>query len=60
MKEAKPETVFTLSIIFNTPLIRLVQQGGGATPRDLMELAVGSANGDVSAMEKLGAIFVQA
>lgn len=58
--ESNPETIFTLSIIFNTPLIRLVQQCGGATPRELMELAVGSANGDVSAMEKLGAIFAQA
>lgn len=55
--EQDPGVVFTLSIIFNTPLIRLVQQGGGATPRELMELAVASANGSTEAMEQLGVLM---
>lgn len=45
--ENDPDVIFTLSIVFNTPLIRLVQQGGGATPKEVMELAVASANGNV-------------
>lgn len=53
-----PNVVFTLGIVMNTPLIRLVQQGGGATPRELMELAVQCANGDMSAVEKLAAMMM--
>lgn len=52
-----PEMVFTLSIVFNTPLIRLVQQGGGATPLELMQAAVACANGDSSAVKQLSAMM---
>lgn len=45
-----PEFLFTISIVFNTPLIRLVQQGGGATPLALMQAAVGAANNDPAAI----------
>ena len=44
------EFLFTISIVFNTPLIRLVQQGGGATPLALMQAAVGAANNDPAAI----------
>lgn len=55
--ENDPEMVFTLSIVFNTPLIRLVQQGGGVTPLELMQAAVACANGDMSAVEQLSAMM---
>lgn len=55
--ENDPEIVFTLSIVFNTPLIRLVQQGGGMTPIELMQAAVACANGDMSAVEQLSAMM---
>lgn len=55
--ENDPEMVFTLSIVFNTPLIRLVQQGGGATPLELMQTAVACANGDMSVVEQLSAMM---
>lgn len=51
--ESNPEYIFTVSIVMNTPLIRLVQQGGGATPIALMEAAVGAANGDQEAIASL-------
>ena len=52
--ETNAEYIFTISIILNTPLIRLVQQGGGQTPLALMQAAVGAANGDEAAMQMLG------
>lgn len=55
--ENSPEFLFTISIVFNTPLIRLVQQGGGATPLGLMQAAVACANGDMSAAEQLAAMM---
>ena len=55
--ENSPEFLFTISIVFNTPLIRLVQQGGGATPLGLMQAAVACANGDMSAVEQLTAMM---
>lgn len=55
--ENNPEYIFTTSIILNTPLVRLVQQGGGMTPLALMQMAVGAANGDESAIEQLGAML---
>ena len=55
--ENDPEMIFTLSIVFNTPLVRLVQQGGGATPLGLMQAAVACANGDMSAVEQLSAMM---
>lgn len=55
--ENSPEFLFTISIVFNTPLIRLVQQGGGATPLGLMQAAVACANGDTSAVEHLTAMM---
>jgi len=54
--ENSPEFLFTISIVFNTPLIRLVQQGGGVTPLGLMQAAVACANGDMSAVEQLAAM----
>lgn len=51
--ESNPEYIFTVSIVMNTPLIRLVQQGGGATPIALMEATVGAANGDQEAIASL-------
>ena len=39
------EYIFTIQIVFNTPLIRLVQQGGGATPLSMMAGVVEFANG---------------
>lgn len=57
--ESDPEFLFTISIVFNTPLIRLVQQGGGATPMALVEAAVGAANNDPEAMAQLGAMMAQ-
>lgn len=55
--ENNPEFLFTISIVFNTPLIRLVQQGGGATPLGLMQAAVACANGDMSAAGQLAAMM---
>lgn len=55
--ESSPEFLFTISIVFNTPLIRLVQQGAGATPLSLMQAAVACANGDMSAVGKLAAMM---
>lgn len=55
--EANPEFLFTISIVFNTPLIRLVQQGGGATPLAMMEAAVECANGDQAAAVRLAAMM---
>lgn len=55
--ENSPEFLFTISIVFNTPLMRLVQQGGGSTPLELMQAAVACANGDMSAAEKLAAMM---
>ena len=52
--ETNAEYIFTVSIILNTPLIRLVQQGGGQTPLALMQAAVGAANGDAAALQILG------
>ena len=52
--ETNAEYIFTVSIILNTPLIRLVQQGGGQTPLALMQSAVGAANGDAAALQMLG------
>lgn len=51
--ENSSEFLFTISIVFNTPLIRLVQQGGGTTPLGLMQAAVACANGDMSAAGQL-------
>lgn len=51
--ETSPEFIFTINIVFNTPLIRLVQQGGGATPIELMKAVVDCANGDMSAAGRL-------
>ena len=51
--ENSSEFLFTISIVFNTPLIRLVQQGGGATPLALMQAAAGAANNDPEAMAQL-------
>ncbi len=51
--ENSSEFLFTTSIVFNTPLIRLVQQGGGATPLALMQAAVGAANNDPDAIAQL-------
>ena len=39
------EYIFTIQIVFNTPVVRLVQQGGGATPLGLMVGVVEFANG---------------
>ena len=55
--ENDPEMVFMFSIVFNTPLQRLVQQSGGMTPLALMQSAVACANGDMSAVEQLGAMM---
>ena len=55
--ETSPEFLFTINIVFNTPLIRLVQQGGGATPLGVMQAAVACANGDMSAAEQLAAMM---
>ena len=57
--ENSPEYLFTISIVFNTPLIRLVQQGGGATPLALMQAAVGAANNDPQAMAQIGDMMAQ-
>ncbi len=57
--EDSPEFLFTISIVSNTPLIRLVQQGGGATPLALMQAAVGAANNDPQAMAQLGTMMAQ-
>lgn len=54
--ENSPEFLFTISIVFDTPLVRLVQQGGGATPLALMQAAVGAANNDPEAMAQLAAM----
>lgn len=51
--ETNSEYIFTISIVMNTPLIRLVQQGGGTTPLPLMQAAVGAANGDQAAIKAL-------
>lgn len=55
--ENNPEFLFTISIVFNTPLIRLVQQSGGTTPLGLMQAAVACANGDMSAAGQLAAMM---
>lgn len=55
--ENSPEFLFTISIVFDTPLVRLVQQGGGATPLALMQAAVGAANNDPEAMAQLAAMM---
>lgn len=47
--ENNSEFLFTISIVFGTPLIRLVQQGGGMTPLALVQAAVGAANNDPEA-----------
>ena len=51
--ENSSEFLFTISIVFSTPLIRLVQQGGGMTPLALMQAAVGAANNDPDAIARL-------
>ena len=43
--ENSSEYIFTSKLVLNTPLIRLVQQGGGVTTLDVMEMAVDAANG---------------
>lgn len=48
--ESNPEFIFTFSVITNTPLVRLVQQGGGQTPLALMQTVVGAANHDPQIM----------
>ena len=53
------EYIFTVSIILNTPLVRLVQQGGGATPLALMKAVVGAANGDEAALAQLAGMMGQ-
>lgn len=55
--ETNPEYLFTVSILMNTPLVRLVQQGGGATPISLMKAAVGAANGDEAVISQLAAMM---
>lgn len=55
--EDNPEFLFTINIVFNTPLIRLVQQGGGMTPLAMMQAAVACANGDTSAAGQLAAMM---
>lgn len=55
--ENDPEFLFTFSIIMNTPLVRLVQQGGGQTPLSLMQAAVGAANNDPEALAQLAAMM---
>lgn len=55
--ENSPEFLFTISIVFDTPLIRLVQQGGGATPLALMQAAVGAANNDPEALAQLATMM---
>ena len=55
--ENSPEFLFTISIVFSTPLIRLVQQGGGMTPLALMQAAVGAANNDPGAAAQLAAMM---
>lgn len=55
--ENDPEFLFTISIVFSTPLIRLVQQGGGMTPLALVEAAVGAANHDPDAAAQLAAMM---
>ena len=51
--ESSPEFIFTINIVFGTPLIRLVQQGGGMTPLAMMQAAVACANGDSAAAGQL-------
>ena len=55
--ENDPEYLFTINIVFNTPLIRLVQQSGGMTPLALMQAAVGAANHDPAAVDRLAAMM---
>lgn len=55
--ENSSEFLFTINIVFNTPLIRLVQQGGGMTPLAMMQAAVACANGDMSAAGQLAAMM---
>lgn len=55
--ENSPEFLFTINIVFNTPLIRLVQQGGGATPLAMMQAAVGAANNDPEAIAQLAVMM---
>lgn len=55
--ENSPEFIFTINIVFGTPLIRLVQQGGGMTPLAMMQAAVACANGDPAAAGQLAAMM---
>ncbi len=55
--ENDPEFIFTFSIITNTPLVRLVQQGGGQTPLSLMQAVVGAANNDLRAVAQLAEMY---
>lgn len=57
--ESNPEYIFTVNIVMNTPLVRLVQQGGGMTPIALMQATVGAANGSQEAIAMLGQIMSQ-
>lgn len=54
--ENDPEMVFLFSIVFNTPLIRQVQQSAGASPLGLMQMVVAAANGQISS-EQLAAMM---
>lgn len=57
--ESDPEYLFTVSIVFNTPAARLVQQSGGMTPLALIQAAVGAGNNDPEAMAQLAAMMAQ-
>lgn len=54
--ENDPEMIFLFSIVFNTPLIRQVQQSAGQSPLGLMQMVVACANGQMSA-EQLAAMM---
>ena len=51
--EHNPDYLFAVNIVLNTPLRRLVQQGGGTTPVQLMEAVVDAANGDATALASM-------
>ena len=57
--ETDPEFLFTFHVVCNTPLIRLIQQGGGETPLALMQAAVGAANNDEAAIRQLEGMMGQ-
>ncbi len=57
--ESNQEYIFTINIVMNTPLVRLVLQSGGSTPLALMEACVGAANGNEEAMTMLGQMMSQ-